>query len=381
MLVALLRPRFTFQRPPLAFWWFAAHVGLFTLSFLLHGVVHEEVFYYRLFYLVFLHSLALPAYQLMRYEGLAKEALVTLILSSLVVSVLMLTGIFKTIMPDRRVTFLNQNPAFLACILAIAMVALIGWVSGPEKPPRVWRYLAWPGFAILGLAVIATGTRGAVLALGVGLFAFLFRPGGYGVKLRSVGLLVFLAGTLLLLGYRSTIMVDRVEDSVEGGDLAKREVIYPTSLHMILEDPLLGWGPVQNDYEIELRVQYPNKEYLEAHNLFLEVLTGTGILGGLPFFVGLWLCFQAAWKARRGTHSITPLAMLVTALVSSMGMPWLYSKTFWLVIAYTLARRNPWEEPGAGRILPAVGSWRERGLVWNQSRPVQAIETNCSRSR
>ncbi len=343
VLLAPLQPRFTFQPPPRAFWGYVSFLGVYVLSYLLHGLGHEDLFSYRLFHLVLLLCILLPAYQLMRNDLLAKEALLALVLSATAVSVFVLLDPSGTNLANKRATFLSQNPANLASIVSVAMVAVIGLVTLPKPAPRLLRYLAWPLFALMGLAVTATGTRSALLGLGLGLSAFAFRPGGYWSKLRSVGLFLLLIGVLLYLGVHSSIMADRFEKSLAAGDMAKREYLYPAAWDIFLEDPLLGYGPVQSDYELQLRVQLPNRVFMECHNLVLDILTGTGVLGAIPFFAGICLCFLAAWKARHGTHGVLPLGLLVTSLAASMGMPWLYSKTFWFVIAYALARGDALE--------------------------------------
>jgi O-antigen ligase len=76
---------------------------------------------------------------------------------------------------------------------------------------------------------------------------------------------------------------------------------------------------------------------MDAHNLFLSMLMEVGVVGTIPFLVGLWLCFRAAWIARRGDLGLMPLALLVAVLTVNMGIPALLWKPFWLIMGLTLA--------------------------------------------
>jgi O-antigen ligase len=106
---------------------------------------------------------------------------------------------------------------------------------------------------------------------------------------------------------------------------------------MFLEKPLIGWGIHTNTYEIQARVEMPNYNTLDAHNLFLYVMTSTGLLGAIPFFFGIWLCLREAWKARDGTYGSLPLAMVVTLMVADMSASGLHWKHHWLILAFALA--------------------------------------------
>jgi O-antigen ligase len=126
----------------------------------------------------------------------------------------------------------------------------------------------------------------------------------------------------------------RWEHTLFKGDLAKRDKIMPRAWDMFLEKPLLGWGPVSNLVELGSREGMPSRD---THNVYLWVLTETGLLGAIPFFAGLWLSLRAAWRARFGSEGTLPMAMLVCLLIINMGITWHNRKIFWLTMAYVLA--------------------------------------------
>ena len=69
----------------------------------------------------------------------------------------------------------------------------------------------------------------------------------------------------------------------------------------------------------------------------LAVLLEVGIIGAIPYLVGLWLCAQSAWRARVGGLGLLPLALLSTVLACGMSGNILRWKTQWLVSALALA--------------------------------------------
>jgi len=108
---------------------------------------------------------------------------------------------------------------------------------------------------------------------------------------------------------------------------------------MILEKPVIGWGPENNQYELSLREgnRFYNRARRDTHNIIFETLTATGVLGTLAFCLGILICFRAAWRARHGGEGILPFALMVSVLVANMSGNWMASKLLWLSFAYAIA--------------------------------------------
>jgi O-antigen ligase len=104
---------------------------------------------------------------------------------------------------------------------------------------------------------------------------------------------------------------------------------------MFLERPFLGWGYVELDTELGYRMGLIDRPK-GTHNLVLHLLLEVGVVGAVPFFVGLFLCLRAAWSARRGPQGVLPLAILVTMLVGSLAGHLLARKEFWLILALAM---------------------------------------------
>jgi O-antigen ligase len=102
---------------------------------------------------------------------------------------------------------------------------------------------------------------------------------------------------------------------------------------MVRERPLLGWGPVDNQAEIAARVDRLQDGRRDAHNLVLELLTTTGLMGTVPFLIALGLCLGNAWRSRARPAGVLPLALLAGVLAGTVMGTWIASKILWLALA------------------------------------------------
>jgi O-antigen ligase len=126
----------------------------------------------------------------------------------------------------------------------------------------------------------------------------------------------------------------RWRQAVDEGRLSGREKIAPTATDMIGEQPILGWKPVEFQHELGRRLGYI-WEGRDAHNLYMHLLLEVGLLGALPFLIGLYICGRSAWRGRRGNLGLMPLACLTTLLVANLFLTQLQVKWLWLILALT----------------------------------------------
>lgn len=341
MMFASLQPGLCFRRPPKAFWYFAVYV----LVLICLGIQLESELQIRVIKGSFQYGqwliLLWICYNLMRYERVVRGTLLMLATSCTALAVLQVLGITSRIEGDRVIAG-TGTPHLLGTILSLGLLALMGLAYSWKGMGRRVRWLAWSGFGVLVMAIVTTGSRGAVVALAVGLSVFVLQGMSLISKLK-VGLIVLLGiGGLVGVSYQIDTVRGRWEKTFIEGKLAKREMIWPEAWKMVQERPLTGWGPM-NGYELygrlpgQARYLFKKRGSVPPHNLALEILMATGLLGAVPFFAALWLCFRAAWRARAGIQGVLPMAMLLCLLTMSMNTPLIGKKVFWVVLAYALA--------------------------------------------
>ena len=231
---------------------------------------------------------------------------------------------------------LGQNANSAAMILAAGLIALIGLAYG-RRGSRWGLLLAGLLGAVLGFAVLETGSRGGLASLVGGVLVFALAADTLRARLRNAVIAAFAIALLIVGILHLPVIKNRLEDSMKTGNMAGREQLYPALWTMFLEKPTLGWGPVANTYELAARIGERERPLRAAHNIVLELLTATGIIGTIPFLLGGWLGIRAAWRSRRGPHGVLPLALFCSVLISNMSGDWIAAKLIWVVLAYALA--------------------------------------------
>jgi O-antigen ligase len=345
----LLQPKICYRRFPKELGFYAVYVCCFAL--LCGFVSHQDDAIKLLTLTVQIFFLVWSGYNLMRYERITKTALVTLVISCSVISVMQLLGVATTSWYDyyvsSRSSVLGQNPNNMANNISLGLVALMGIAFGPNKiSPRAKYVLAPLGVVMVG-AILDTGSRGALLAFGVGYAVFAIRGKTLWAKTKSLIFVLAVLAGLVLAVLQTPSMTSRFKQTIYENSMAGREKIFPAAWEMFKEKPLIGWGPIDNMYELGKRVRitkdptnkrsYSNKGAMDTHNMFLGSLTSTGLFGTVPLFIVVILCMLAAWRARRGPQGALPLVMVVTVILINMSGNWVASKLDWLMMAYALA--------------------------------------------
>ena len=333
LLATFLQPRTTYRNIPAAVLWFIGYLWMFGLSTLVNRSA-QTFLVLQLFLLMLQLVLILWAgANLLRDRTVLRGVIITFAFAIAVRAGMQLLGIGATANEvwtgGVRVTAFGQNPNWSAIVLSAGTVTLL------SLRPRL---LTWPIAALTVLAIIQTGSRGGLLALAFGLLIWAVGLGRTtAAQIRGLCIGVFALAVLAFGVLQSDMMRTRLAAAAEEGSLAGRERIYPAVLSMISERPILGWGPIENQYEIAARIGEEKKDKRDAHNILFDLMSSTGLLGTVPFFIGLGLCVASAWRARRGPYGVLPFAMLIATLVGCISGTWIASKILWLCFAIALA--------------------------------------------
>jgi len=346
--------RACYGRIPSALLWFAGFLWVFGASSLLHGWVNfGDV---RHYFIVLVEAILVGWASLNLFSRVAVgiAALWCYVFSALARSVLPMIGVGRTSYTvwtgGERVTAFGQNANFSAILLAAGLVTLLGLAYGRRGTSRAIRLAALPIGVLIGTAIIETGSRGGLLALGGGLVALMFTAGGsLKVRLRNGAVTALALGVLAYAAFTATVMKNRLEATAETGTLAGREQLWPSLVDMALEKPLAGWGPINNQYEVAARTTDMAREHRDAHNLLLELLTALGLVGAVPFLIGLGICVVAAWRGRTSPYGIVPLALIALFLVANISTNLVAYKPFWWVLALAFASGQLAVREGATR--------------------------------
>jgi tetratricopeptide (TPR) repeat protein len=252
------------------------------------------------------------------------------------------------------------NDSFLGTYLLFnVFIALYLFWSQKNSGKRLEAKLAAAAFCLLAFCLLFQGTQ---LWAGVvsGNFTFpenilkdIFNSGARAAKISFLGGMVFLgilrlavckraaariAGIVILCAMifgaaagiflaiiPKTAVYEKMVDNFSQGTVYGRVMVWETAWKGFLERPLLGWGP-ENFYLVFARHYNPclgSSEcggaiwYDRAHNIVMDVLVETGLIG----MAGYVLIFAAAlfvlWKAYFAAKLEFPAAGIFTALLAA----------------------------------------------------------------
>lgn len=331
LLCTFIQPTVAYRKIPGAALWFIAYLWVFGLSTLVNRGDHTQLivvqFLSHLQLLIILWACA----NLLREKRTLRGVFLTLAFAVTVRAGMQILGIATTATElwtgGYRMTVLGQNANLSAIILSAGFITLIN-----IRP----RLLTWPLAAMVAYAIIQTGSRGGLACAVVGLLTLLLQGHTAWHRIRSMIFALAAIVALAVAAWQSPMLRARLTAADEGS-LAGRERIYPATIEMISEKLWLGWGPTENQYEIGKRIGEEKKDRRDAHNIVLELLSATGIVGAIPFLIGLGICVLSAWRARKGSFQMLPFALMTTVLMGTMSGTWIASKILWLVMSVGLA--------------------------------------------
>lgn len=235
-----------------------------------------------------------------------------------------------------RVVSTLANPGVLGMFLGTGIataVAILTW-----RGPRTLRRLSWVVLAVAVPGLLATLTRGPILATAIAVVLLLLlgraRLLGFGVLVVGAVALV-----LLLPSFKKTdVYQNRV---AEKSNVQFRQVIQDWSIRLAAQKPLFGWGygsfdRVKNTSGFDAE-GVPIRNVLEytSHDTYLTILVELGGLGLLllvaPF---LYLGIKSIMRVRvRGPDSWLIAASLASLLVIFLSASTLDFRFFSLALA------------------------------------------------
>ena len=263
----------------------------------------------------------------------------------------------------------------LATYLVAGLVVSIGLaLTSRRTPPLVLGASTSAAACILGLAL--TLSRAGLIALVAALIAST-------VVVRRYRGVITLAGVLVAGGFAVYFLAlappqARQRIFYDPSGTSGRTALWTVARRMIAAHPLDGIGignfPLRSvDFLVRPGVlhndSYVVEQPLEAHNIYLQLLAETGVVGFLLFASIVLTALRSGWRAARARlpASDRDLAVLaeatlvatVAVLVANFFAPGLFDKQMWLLFAlgpalWSLAREHSPRPADARTRVPAA---------------------------
>lgn len=230
-----------------------------------------------------------------------------------------------------RVGIKSLNLNAQSFLYALAIVAIVMRLLDRLPRLRTVDAALLFGAGVMLVALVRTGSRtgAAVLLAGLALGSAMNirrrRLSAYFLFLPAVLLAVAVAFT------SATVLRQRITATVVEGETGLRAELALSATQMFKESPLLGRGAAYV-FELPSRVGI-GKEKISAHSAYLEVLVASGIIGGLPWIIGVLLTLHGAWRFRATPWGGTITVLLVMTMVAGMVGNLLTNKYFWILMA------------------------------------------------
>jgi O-antigen ligase len=238
-----------------------------------------------------------------------------------------------------RFSGLHVNANYAAAVMTTAIP--IGVFVTKTSRSLLWRLFTGVGILLLTIAIFATYSRQAVFALAFVILAVLFKE----VRSRGVygGIIaVLFIGVMLTPRYywdRLLTIGQVMENAQQDWSIYLRVIALKRAVSMFMEHPFLGVG-LRNFSARSGDVLFVR---IPAHNMYLEILTGVGLVGFAGymtiFYSGIRQCLAGIkyrWRSAETwmrEYAFYTLISLLSALISGPFINIEFQYITWIPVA------------------------------------------------
>ncbi|TRD11412.1 O-antigen ligase family protein [Erythrobacter insulae] len=225
----------------------------------------------------------------------------------------------------------SVNPIAMGHLGATTILVALGWLLGRSRITIKQMGIAGAAAMAGGLLLLLANSRGPLLALAVCLFILALAR--FNRRGTAVLLVVALSGAAVLMATQYDLIVEGVLKRFSlissGQDRATelRFIAFNGAWDQFAGSPLMGDGIEERNTGF-----YP-------HNVILEALMATGLVGAIPFVLLLARAVLASWEIVRQNEQLIWLALLqIQYLIAAQLSGSIYQSTaLWVTTAAVLA--------------------------------------------
>jgi O-antigen ligase len=245
-----------------------------------------------------------------------------------------------------RMDCLGDGPNGMGLKMTIGMSIFVMAVLQDRLKLGKWRYLLLVPLPFMMQLVVMSASRVALVAFGLALVTVVvvFKTKRVLVKIGLLGL-----GAIAAFAVWQSVVADeafstRLLSSVYDYDLSGRDAIWEDLLPLVVKRPFFGSG--ETGY-----LQFADEAFggfTSPHNVLLEVVCYTGIVGLGLYLWFLWWIFQSGWQSYKAEGLLLPLVLCVPVMGCILSGQVLTWKLVWCILAYIVGN-SLWKPNLAGR--------------------------------
>ena len=240
-----------------------------------------------------------------------------------------------------RVMFYGSGPnelgIKLASALAIGSVFIFQKKYGYTNFHKIFLLLFLP---IIFIAILQTGSRTAISVPFLALFVWFFArilASRYKILaiISGASILTVIAVPLIFFAMQSEVLLDRFLNTgvADFSDQNGRFFLWLGFFSLIQENFIFGNG--LSGFE---KISQDFFGFVESpHNVILEVVLYTGLIGLFLYLIFLYRCFYTGYKLYKNHNELLPILLIPSAIAYIMFLQALSEKIVWLILAYIVA--------------------------------------------
>lgn len=270
-------------------------------------------------------------------SGVLEKSFIFFLLGSLVLAACFYLGIGLEKNVEGRVSLFGDNENIIGVRMVVSALVLTHIILKYRKRISKFIYALLPfGYLPLVTLMLNTGSRLSFISLFLGISVIFILHKQRGVFSKILFLVVGVIAAIFLydLALQSETLATRLTETAEEGNISGRDEIWLSILPLIEDNWIIGVG--RTGY-----IEYITKLYggiKSPHNVIVEVLAYTGIIGFMLFFGFIGKAFLNAYNYLRKYNEVIPFVFFVPILGIVFTAQILTLKLGWVIFAYAASR-------------------------------------------
>ena len=289
----------------------------------------DSNFFYFSFFLNIVILFVLINFSLIQPNILVRSLFIFAI-STFILSLLYFSGIATTATLEGRPTIFGMNQNHLGIGICVSIFVILSVVFENKLNLGKGRYNLLLMLPLLLVFMINTGSRVAFLSLvgGVSFFLYFRRA----ISPFKKGMIISMSVIALLLFWqfylKNSFLAERLSDTVNDGDLANRDLIWLELFDVITSNVYFGIG--RTGFASLFGGASP-------HNVIIEILCYTGVVGLFIFLIFIFRLIGTAYKRNKQNGELLPIVLVIPFLGIVLSGQILEQKYIWIIVAYILS--------------------------------------------
>lgn len=266
------------------------------------------------------------------------KGLLSFAFGTIVLTIMYLLKIETNYAPSNRLTIFGINENELGLFLSIGMLILNSIIIENQLNLNNRRYLYYLLLPFMFLFMIETGSRVAFISFifGVIIFVLLYKKKNLIKSIKAYFFLILLSISIWVVFLKDSLIVERLFYSAKQGDLSGREIRWISSIEVFLINPFFGVGETGFKILIEDILGF----YSSPHNVIIEILCYTGILGLLIFIIFLTRIIKRGIYLYKDNNEVLPLLLFIPIFGMIISGQIIGNKIVWVLFTYVIGSHS-----------------------------------------